>query len=159
MKEMTVIPAIMPSVNWAGISIFCRDVGITDPTKLLDGDKIKHNDPAALIRGLGCPEHCMLGFFLYYPNCPASIVITLISEYDIRIKHFATTTNDLVFLMLGNFREWQEAIVQGCSRNRTYEERQVFNKVFDIMRTTNLKRYLTKYTTQVLGDGSFVLCT
>jgi hypothetical protein len=158
MKEIKVIPAIMPSVNWTGISLLCREVGIDDPIKALDSNNIKHGDPAAILQGLNCPECCVLGFLLYYPSCPALTMISLMTAYKLQVRRLGAKNNDLVVIMFGDFTTWLNAIRQGCSEAVEYTDRVVFNKILEAIETTNLKIYFRQYKRKTLSDGSMILC-
>lgn len=158
MKEIKVIPAMMPQLNWTGLSLLCREVGIDDPIKILDSNSIKHNDPAAIIQGLNCPEFCVLGFLLYYPSCPALTMISLMTDYKLHILRLGRKNNDLVVIMFGDFTTWLNAIRQGCNETAEYTDRVVFNKILETIEATNLKIYFRQYKRKTLSDGSFILC-
>ena len=158
MKDIKIIPAIMPQCNWTGISLLCREVGIDDPIKILDGNSIKHGDPAAIIQGLSAYEYCVLGFLLYYPSCPALTMISLMTEYKLQVRRLGAKNNDLVLIMFGDFTAWLHAVRQGCSETVEYTDRIVFNKILEAIEATNLKIYFRQYKRKTLSDGSFILC-
>lgn len=158
MKEIKVMPILQILVNWTGVSLFCRDIGIPDPIKALDIGRIKHNDPAALIQGLGCPEYCVIGFFVYCPNCTPRSMLSLTTAYGLKSKQVALENNDVTLLLLGNFVEWQNAIRLGCSEQAEQTDREVFNKIFEAIELTGLKVYFKQYRRKQLNDGSFTLC-
>lgn len=158
MKEIKVIPAMMPQLNWTGISLLCREVGVDDPIKILDNSNIKHNDPAAIIQGLNCPECCVLGFLLYYPSCPALTMISLMTDYKLQVRRLGVKNNDLIVIMFGDFTAWLIAVKRGCSETVEYTDRIVFNKILETIEATNLKIFFRQYKRKTLSDGSFILC-
>jgi len=159
MKEITIIPAIMPLVNWGNISTFFRDVGIPDPLKILDTRKIKISDPDALIQGLQAPEHCFLSFFIYCPNCSINTILAITTNYDLFIKTVDYSENNVTMLMSGNFLQWKSAILSGCTEEVSEVERIIFNKIYELIESTNLRQHFKKLSRSTLNDGSFILCS
>ena len=159
MKDIEVIPAIMPTVNWKGLSLFCKDKDFPDPIKALDENRIKHSDPDALIVGLDAAVHCYLGFVIF---CPSVAVdnISFIIEYQLTLKIVAwKENNDLALLTTGHFEAWRRAILLACTADKPYMHRVIFNKIFEVFETSGFKRHFKQHKQKTLKDGSFILCS
>ena len=158
MKEIKVIPAMMPNINWRGVSMLCREVGLPDPTKTLDKNHIKPNDPYAAAMALQIPQLCIMGFLIFLPNTNTDTFF-LFSEYLVKVKILHRHENDLLVIVTGSILDFVSSIPLACKEFSNSQDRIVFNQIYDVLMGTGIKTLLRHLQTRKLVDGSFVICS
>lgn len=149
--EVEVQPAIMPTVNWSGISVFFRGIGIDDPVKRLDKLGVKTTDPNSINIAFDTSDHTVLGFVVV---CQAEVIETLF-KYRLLVDIVGTVGSRRVLLVSGSVSAWKYAILLGCQPDRP--ERKLFNHVFACFELTTLKKIFPPCTRRSLPDDSFYL--
>lgn len=149
--EIEIQPAIMPTVNWSGISNLFRSNGLEDPIKRLDRNGVKTTDPNSLSVAFDTAEHTYLGFIIICPN----EMLSLLFQHRLSIDVIEKTGSRYILLISGTVIQWIYAVRLGCQPD--HAERLLFNAVFEFFELTTIKKQLLPYTKKILPDRSFYL--
>ena len=165
---MEVVLITTPIVDWESLIKFTKKTLNIEPTRGLDELKISPKEPVALPISLGLDnlqkkyiydinfygwQHYNLTFIV---NCDYVILQTLLgSEFNINI--ISEKRNKIVFVITGSIKDFYDSIILQCNPNNDYESRLLFNRFFEVLNSSNIKKLFEKNIIKELEDNTFII--
>jgi len=169
-SQINVTPLIVPIVNWTD---FLKDVSdLTGQSLTQNIDTLQHklspharflmalmvlNGETDLFRGLSYSnafwKHLSFSFLI---SAPHHVIVTCLEFSDLKVSILVKKSKtECLAIITGTLKEWFDAIIAGCSNQRSHNHRILFTQCYELFRKIQLDHLWRDYSREYQSNETY----